>query len=114
MGFLHKFGQKLHKLGNKLDKGIHQVGKFGVKFGHFVEKKALPIAKSLTKSLDNTLKIATPIVGAVAPEFLPLVVGAEMATKQARRGFRSVDKGIKAVKQINEGVKLARNNPLVG
>jgi hypothetical protein len=102
MGFFNKYGKKLHKFGEKLQSGIHTVAKFGGKMENFVEKKALPVAGAIAKGLDVGLKIATPVIGAVAPELLPAVVGGEMLVKGIRKGIDTGQKGLKLGKQLKK------------
>jgi hypothetical protein len=48
------------------------------------------------------LKIATPVIGAVAPELLPAVVGGEMLVKGIRKGIDTGQKGLKLGKQLKK------------
>ncbi len=100
MGFFHKFGKKLHKFGQKVEKGVHAVAKIGAKVEHFVEKKALPIAGAVAKGLDVGLKVVAPVIGAVAPELLPVVAGGEKLIGGIRKGIKAGEKGLKLGKQV--------------
>ena len=114
MGFFNKFGKKLHKFGQKVEKGVHAVAKVGGKIENFVEKKALPIAKAVSKGLDVGLKIATPVVGMVAPEFLPAVMGAEKVVGGIRKGIKVTEKGLKLGKQVSQAGKDLAGGNIVG
>jgi len=109
MGFFHKYGKKLRKFGEKVHKGVHQVSKFGGKMENFLEKKALPVAGAIAKGLDVGLKIATPVIGAVAPELLPAVIGGELLVKGIRKGIDTGQKGLKLGKQLKKTTKALQD-----
>ena len=98
MGFFHKLSKGFHKFGQKFNKGIHQVHKLGEKAVHFVERKALPVARKITDVGAKALKVATPLIGMVAPEATPILMGAEKGLEALGRGAKAVERGLEVGK----------------
>ena len=71
-----KIGSVMHKIGTKLQSGIHTVAKIGSK----IESGA---SKGL-KILDKGLKVAS-VASLTIPEIAPIVLGAEGVVSGARK-----------------------------
>jgi hypothetical protein len=104
------------KLGRGLKKAFSKGGAVSTFF-----KKGLPsglekvggIANKVGRVASQVLKYATPVIGAVAPEFLPALAGANALAGAARQGgslaqqaagdYRSVVGGKRGVGSVNFG-----------
>lgn len=73
-------GRDINRFFGGVGSGIRKVGKqigSGLKTAaNFVAEKALPVIEKVASGVATGLKYATPLIGAIAPEFLPIAMGA--------------------------------------
>jgi hypothetical protein len=104
----------------KLGRGLKKAFRKGGSVSKFF-KKGLPsglekvggVANKIGRVAGKVLKYATPVIGAVAPELLPALAGANLLAGAARQGgglakqaagdYRSVVGGKKGVGSVNFG-----------
>jgi len=104
--FGHKAGGALKRFGHKAGHALHTAVEFGEKALPAVEKVAGGIAKGLT--------MVEPLVGAVAPEFLPAVEIAKRGSSAVSAGARSAGAGLQAGKGIVRGAKKIASGDTAG
>lgn len=78
--YIMGIGRDINRFFGGVGAGIRKVGKqigSGLKTAaNFVAEKALPVIEKVASGVATGLKYATPLIGAIAPEFLPLALGA--------------------------------------
>jgi hypothetical protein len=94
-------GKGLRNFGNSVESGFNK----GVRF---VEKKALPLVEKVAGGISKGLSYATPVLGMIAPELLPIALGANALAKTiksgAHSGIQAIESGRKIVKEVQQPI----------
>jgi hypothetical protein len=100
-GSVRKFGHKASVGAKKFGHKAAHVAKSAVAFG----EKALPAVEKISGGIAKGLTMVEPLVGVVAPEFLPEVEAAKRGASAVSAGARSAGAGLQAGKGIVRGAK---------
>lgn len=104
-------GQKIERFGQKIKSGAEKfgkkVGRDLLSAGKFVKEKALPEIEKLAGQAGAGIKKATPYIAGIAPELLPVAIGAgKLASaigKGAAGGRKAIGQGEQTVEAIKRG-----------
>lgn len=91
--FFGNVGKGFRRFGKQVESGLKTAG-------NFIADKALPVIEKVAKGVATGLQYATPVIGALAPEFLPLAMGAGALAKTIGSVAGTSRKAIGAGKQI--------------
>lgn len=97
-GFFKHVGAGFRRFGSEAGKDLKSAGKF-------IEKKALPVIEKVAKGVATGLKYATPVIGVLAPELLPVALGAGALAKTIGTAAGASRKAIGAGREIVGGIK---------
>jgi len=108
---LRKFGHKASDGAKKFGKKTAHVAKTAVAFG----EKALPAVEKISGGIAKGLTMVEPLVGVVAPEFLPAVEAGKRGASAISAGAHAASAGLQAGKGIVRGAKqIARGDTAGG
>ena len=119
MTWFKKAAHSITKFGNKANNSIH---KFGVKAtkaissgADFLGEKALPAVEKISGGVAKGLTMVEPLVGVIAPEFLPSVEVAKRGASAINMGARAGIAGIAAGRGVVRGAQqIARGDSAGG
>lgn len=118
MGFFQKALGKYRTFGAKAVRGVLKLGQkmnHGVdKAVNFIEKKGLPIAHKISHIGAKALKIATPAIGVVAPEAIPVLLAGQKGLSMLDKATGAVEKGIKVGKSASRTLDKFRKGDVAG
>jgi hypothetical protein len=86
-------------------KFTHNAGNALKNTAGFVEKKALPAIEKIAKGASKALTYATPLLAGVAPELLPLALGAKALANKVSGASMSGEKLLSSTKKIASGLE---------
>lgn len=103
-------GRNINRFFGGIGSGIRKVEKqigSGLKTAaNFVAEKALPVIEKVASGVATGLKYATPLIGVVAPEFLPIALGAGALAKTIGSAAGAGRKAIGIGKSIASAVPM--------
>lgn len=93
--------------GKGLKTGLGKLGKDAMRVSSFVRDKALPVVSKVAEGVSKGIKMGLPVLGAVAPELLPLAYGASKVAGLVGKGADITRKGItqgqKVISSLEKG-----------
>lgn len=107
MGF--NIGKTFSNFGKGIKSGFEKFGRNAradlSSAGKFIKDKALPVIEKIASGVATGLKYATPVLGAIAPELLPLAFGASKIAGLIGSGAHVARQGIKQGEQVVSSLK---------
>ena len=100
--FFGRVGNGIQKFGGQVVGGLK-------KAGDFIVDKGLPIVEKVASGIATGLKYATPLIGAIAPEFLPIAMGAGALASTIGNAAGSARRVIGTAKQVVSAVPTLTN-----
>jgi hypothetical protein len=99
----------LYKPASMFRKLTHTAGRALAKTADFVEKKALPTIEKVAGAVSKGISYATPLLGAAAPELLPVAFAAKALANRASKASMSGEKLVGSIRAVSSVVDNAPN-----